>query len=60
MTVLKDLIEILKQIPEFNYKTSIEEFQRRIKGREHDVIIMEVDKKPAGFLIAYALDEAIY
>lgn len=54
------ITQVMEGIPEFTHKTSTEEIQHRIEGKDHDFIFAEDEGNPVGFLIAYALDEKTY
>ncbi len=55
-----EIDEILNSIPEFSHKTTTEEIQKRIEGKDHDFIIAHENNEPAGFLIAYNIDQKTY
>jgi len=57
---ISEICECIKHIPEFTHKTTAKEISERIKGKDHDFIIVHEKSEPAGFLIAYNLDEKIY
>ncbi len=57
---ISEICEFIKNIPEFTHKTTTREISERIKGKDHDFIIVHENGEPAGFLIAYNLDEKIY
>ena len=52
--------EIITKLPEFSHKTTEQEIRERIEGKDHDLIIIQDEDKPAGLLIAYDLDEKVY
>ncbi len=52
--------EIISKLPEFTHKTTEHEIRERIKGKDYDLIIIHDEGKPAGFLVAYNLDEKVY
>ena len=57
---INKVIYICNSIPEFTHKTTAQEIRERIKGKDHDFIIINENDKPTGFLIAYNLDEKTY
>jgi len=54
------VVNLIRHIPELTYKTTEEEIRERIEGKDHEFIIVKDGVNPAGFLIAYALDEETY
>ncbi len=57
---IPQIIEIITKLPEFTHKTTVQEIRERIKGKDHDLIIIQGGDKPAGLLIAYNFDEKVY
>ncbi len=57
---IQTIVEMIMLIPEFTHNTPAEEIHERIEGKDHDLIIIYDKRKPAGFIIAYALDEETY
>jgi len=57
---MSDICHIIHSLPEFTRKTTEQEIRERIEGKDHDLIIIQDENKPAGFLIAYNLDEKTY
>ncbi len=60
MKIKKSIIQIITILPEFTHKTTEQEIRERIEGKDNDLIIIHDEDKPAGFLIAYNLDEKVY
>ncbi|OPX24429.1 MAG: hypothetical protein B1H05_05120 [Candidatus Cloacimonas sp. 4484_140] len=52
--------EIITKFPEFTHKTTEHEIRERIEGKDHDLFVIQDNSKPAGFLVAYNLDEKVY
>jgi len=57
---ISQISEIITKLPEFTHKTTDQEISDRIEGKDHDLLIIQDDGKPAGFLVAYDLDEKTY
>lgn len=57
---ISDIHKILNLLPEFTHKTTAQEIRDKIKGKDHDFIIVHDNDKPAGFLVAYNHDEKTY
>jgi len=55
-----EIDEILNSIPEFSHKTTTEEIQKRIEGKDQEFITVEDNGQPAGFLIAYNINRKTY
>ena len=58
--IISQIPEIITNLPEFSHKTTEQEILERIEGKDHDLFIIQDNGKPAGFLIAYNLDEKVY
>jgi len=54
------ICHIIHSLPEFTHKTTEQEIRERIEGKDNDLFIIQGNGKPAGFLIAYNLDEKVY
>jgi len=57
---ISEICELIKHIPEFTHKTTTREISERIKGKDHEFIIVHENNEPTGFLIAYNLDKKTY
>lgn len=57
---ISEICRLIKLIPEFTHKTTAEEIQNRIEGKDHELLIAGDGGQAVGFLIAYALDEKTY
>ncbi|MCF7859798.1 MAG: GNAT family N-acetyltransferase [Candidatus Cloacimonetes bacterium] len=58
--MLIKIFNLLNFIPEFTHKTTTQEISERIKGKDHDFIIVHEKSEPAGFLVAYNIDQKTY
>lgn len=57
---ISQICKIITRLPEFTHKTTEHEIRERIEGKDHDLFIIQDNGKPAGFLVAYDLDEKVY
>ena len=57
---ISQIPEIIAKLPEFTHKTTEQEILERIEGKDYDLFMVQDNGKPAGFLVAYDLDEKVY
>ncbi len=57
---LTEVIAVANQIPEFIDPYKLKDYQHRLTGKRHLVLLAIVDETLAGFKVGYALNENIF
>jgi GNAT superfamily N-acetyltransferase len=58
-TTLEKILKVNKSIPEFRNESN-KEFKERLKGKRKLVLVAILNRKPAGYLIGYAINKSTF